>query len=199
MKISQSISENFTWQRWCSPVKSPYLDYNAAHCIWFCRTTAFRQDGGFGGRGSGLFGGSLLWPLVSGDQPAEQPGGAGVVCWPLWGAQEEEFLHWGEEAAGKDHAGVSGRSQEGDIHVAYDDRKEPNVSYGNVMYYSSVYFWISQSAGIWPLHGHQVCYCEALWRRRSREHDGLFLWAFPPIGPQRSHWHNHRHAPQRST
>lgn len=142
MKISQSISENFTWQRWCSPVKSPYLDYNAAHCIWFCRTTAFRQDGGFGGRGSGLFGGSLLWPLVSGDQPAEQPGGAGVVCWPLWGAQEEEFLHWGEEAAGKDHAGVSGRSQEGDIHVAYDDRKEPNVSYGNVMYYSSVYFFI---------------------------------------------------------
>lgn len=85
---------------------------SAAHCVRFCRITAFWQDRGFSGRGSGLFGGSILWPPVSGDQSAEQRGGAGVVRWPLWGAQEKEFLPWREEAAGKDHAGVSGEPQQ---------------------------------------------------------------------------------------
>lgn len=170
------------------------------HCIWFCRTTTFWQGGGVSGRGSGLLGGSLLWPPISRDQPAEQPGGEGVVRWPLWGAQEEQFLHWGEKTACKDHVGVSGRWQ-----------NKENISHSESTYYhawcrSCKYFlvlisvfFLTQSSGIWPLPGNQICYCETLWRGRSREHDGFFLWAFPPFGSQWSYWHCHRHAPQRTT
>lgn len=59
--------------------------------------------------------------------------------------------------------------------------------------------FLSPPVGIWPLSGHQVCYCETLRRRRSREHDGILLRAFPPVGPQRRHRHCHRHAAQRPT
>lgn len=163
-----------------------------------CRSTTFWESGGLGGRGSGLPGRSLLWPPVSGDQPAGQPGGEGVVHWPLWGTQEKELLHRGEEAAGQDHARVSGRSKKKEKDNMHKKCSEL-FDISNQFYYVNFMYFLLQFVGIWPLFGHQVCYCETLWRRRSREHDGLLLRAFLPVGPKRSHWHCHRHTPQRPT
>lgn len=87
-----------------------------AHSLLLCRSATLWPSGGVGGRGSGLPGGSLLWQPVSGDQPAEQPGGEGVVLRPLRGAQEGEFLCGGEEAAGEGHAGVPGRFKKKELY-----------------------------------------------------------------------------------
>lgn len=60
-------------------VKTSHVGFVMAHSMYFCRPTTFWQSGGFGGRGSGVPGRSVLWPPVSGNQPTEQRGGEGVV------------------------------------------------------------------------------------------------------------------------
>lgn len=124
------LSKTWTWKT----ARTSRVAVITAHSMCFCRSTAFWQSRGFSGRSSGLPGGSLLWPPVSGDQPAEQPGGEGVVRWPLWGTQEEDFLRRGEEAAGQDHAGVSGYYL-----VLFDTSY--HVSFGNVMCLESICFF----------------------------------------------------------
>lgn len=76
-------------------------------------------------------------------------------------------------------------------------RRRANVT--STCWFFNLISFLLQHVGVRPLSGHKVCYCEALRRRGSREHDGIFLRAVPPVGPHRRHGHRHWDASQGAT